>query len=561
MGGTLVRTNELGNKRWIRVAATAKYLAATCLSLAAISAAGINLCETHLPPSAEILAIDGSDKAIINDIASTAVSIAISSHSAVDDASDGNLLLKMPQQGGIVVGKQTVSVSVGSEIASYDVYLNAEDEDSAALVNNSADNLPSAGDLTNNIPSLDWHKGFGSPASFLPDGNAWGVALPNENDGIYNDESDYESLIARSASISDASSYRFSGVPPCSVGHLGDGNNKIIQNKSGASMTDVYYGVGIADPSSILAGDYMTSVVYTVVAELKALSINNVSPNSIRTDVNNRITLIGNNLDIVSRVTVDDRGAIKDCTDIDSDTTGTKLTCVLPAISNAGSYIINADTAGGQTVVTTIEVMPPAPTITSISPNEVNVGDGSTVMTINGSNLATTSSVYVDFNNNSRLDSGEACKVETRDDNGVTCTAPNRASASGPYTVRLTTDGGDVSKTGAVSYVVPTPTVATVSPESFLSYEDVTFEIIGENLSQVSRIDLYGFIDIWTTKGKQSCRLTSVTNTKLVCKLTNNPFNLNLWEDMTVNARFYDNNDNELLYVEKFSRITDIWGD
>lgn len=159
-------------------------------------------------------------------------------------------------------------------------------------------------------------------------------------------------------------------------------------------------------------------------------------------------------------------------------------------------------------------------------------------------------------------DSGEACTVKAITSTQITCTAPSQSTAGGSYTVRLTTDGGSASKASVVSYVTPVPTVTSVSPESFLySDHDLTFTITGKNLGQVSSINLYGYINMWEPQGLQVCRLSRATDTQVVCTVSNHQFDYNMWDDMTVSARFYDSSNNQLLYVEKFSRITNIWGD
>ena len=200
--------------------------------------------------------------------------------------------------------------------------------------------------------------------------------------------------------------------------------------------------------------------------------------------------------------------------------------------------------------------------ISGVSPNEINTNNTTTTLTITGTNLATTDSIYIDFNNNNTADSGEACTVKAITSTQIACTAPSRTTAGGPYTIGLTTDGGSASKASAVSYVTPVPTVTSVSPESFLySDHDLTFTITGKNLGQVSSINLYGYINMWEPRGLQVCRLSRVTDTQVVCTVSNHRFDHNMWEDMTVSARFYDSSNNQLLYVEKFSRITNIWGD
>lgn len=478
-----------------------KYLGIACLSLAILSTLILNIVSSYssskvnsnAEPLAEVstLANEACDPSNTN--APSCISMSISSHSATGDTNDPNLSLSIPQGGGLVAGRHTVSVNVGSEIAKYSVYLNGGDnQNNTDLVNHLADSLPNTGSLTTSIPSLRWSGDFSMPQSMLLYGDAWGVALPDAYPDLYNNKAAYESLITNPANSLDGPMYTFSGVPPLSYGQPGDGGNRIAANKTAATSVDVYYGVKVDNPSTMLAGDYTTNVVYTVVAELKTPSISSVSPNPIRTGSSNKITLTGSNLDIVSKVTIDDRGAIRDCTSL-THSGSTKLTCTLPAISNAGNYIITAETAGGQTAATTIQVKLPAPTITSVSPNEININNSTTALTIKGTNLATTSSVYIDFNNNNKADSGETCTIRTKANGQVTCTAPSRSSAGGPYTVRLTTDGGSTSRANAVSYVTAAPTVEMVDPSTVCTSNDVPrFEIYGSNLGAVYEVELVG---------------------------------------------------------------------
>ena len=117
--------------------------------------------------------------------------------------------------------------------------------------------------------------------------------------------------------------------------NTGGTGNRIVRDKTGSTTTNIYYGVKVDNPSTMLAGDYTANVVYTVIAELKTPSITSVSPNTIRTGTTNKITLKGNNLGIVNKVTIDDRGTIRDCTNITHSGTNndTTLTCTLPAMA------------------------------------------------------------------------------------------------------------------------------------------------------------------------------------------------------------------------------------
>ena len=506
----LYASKTIGSPRPITLA---KYTGIACLAIAILSTLVLNIVSSYslskVNSKAEPVSNSNANVSTLADNeastnaldpTSISISISISSHSATGDANDGNLSLSIPQGGGLVAGRHTVSVNVGSEIAKYSVYLNGGDnQNNTDLVNHLADSLPNTGSLATSIPSLSWSGGSGfeyHPTNFPMYGNGWGVALPDSYPGTYSAKDSYEKIIVDPIKGTEgAPAYLFSGIPPLSDGQSGDGGNRIATNKTTATSVDVYYGVKVDNPSTMLAGDYTTNVVYTVVAELKTPSISGVSPNPIRTGTTNKITLRGNNLDIVSKATIDDRGTIRDCTNITHSGTNndTTLTCTLPAISNTGTYVITAETEGGQTTTAQIQLIPPAPTISSVSPNEINTNDSVAILTIVGTNLATTSSVYIDFNNNNTADSGEACTIKTKDNGQVTCTAPSRSSTGGPYTVRLTTDGGSVSKANAVSYVSPTPTVTSVSP-STVSPNDrgktLTFTISGHSLSNIVQIQL-----------------------------------------------------------------------
>ena len=490
----------------LRLVTLTKYLSIACLSLVLISTIGLNLYRTYSSSNIESNAEPvTSDTSTLASVAPTSISISISSYPATGDSDNGNLSLSIPQGGGLVAGRHTVSVNAGNEIDSYSVFLNGGTNESGVdntdLVNTMADSLPSTGSLATSIPSLPWDTvdNFTSPTTFPMYGNGWGVALPDSYTDTYHDKERYETLIATPATIvGGAANYLFSGIPPLSYGQQNSnpdrlaGNEIISQTDSSSSSTDIYYGVKVDNPSTMLAGDYTANVVYTVIAELKVPSITGISPNPIDTGTSNKITLTGSNLDIVSKVTIDDRNTYRECTSL-THSGSTKLTCTLPAISNAGGYIITAETAGGQTATTTIQVKLPAPTITSVSPNEININNSTTTLTITGTDLATTSSVYIDFIDNDKVDSGEACTIKTKDNGQVTCTAPSRSSAGGPYTVRLTTDGGSASKANAVSYVSPAPTVTSVSPNTVSPHDigkTLTFTIIGRSLSNIVQIQL-----------------------------------------------------------------------
>ena len=452
-----------------------KYSGIACLTLAILSTLILNIVSSYssskVNSNAEPISNSNANLSTLANttLDPTSISISISSHSATGDTNDGNLSLSIPQGGGLVAGRHTVSINAGNEIDSYMVYLNSA-VDNKALVNdeNSSYTISApSGGTSYEMPGT----GIGN--------NTWGVALPDRYGAMYADRETYESLITNPVQSSAGSNYKDTNYPVASIASPNDFNysNSIGERKTGNGY-NVYYVVRVDDPSTMLAGDYAANVVYTVIAELKTPSITSVSPSPIRTGTTNKITLKGNNLSIVNKVTIDDRGTIRDCTNIthsgtNSDTT---LTCTLPAISNTGTYVITAETGGGQTATTQIQLIPPVPSISSVTTD-----DG-------GTEIAT-------GNSNGSVDSGEECTIQYVADNKVTCTAPSRSTAGGPYTVRLTTKGGNASKANSVSYVTPVPTVTSVSPSSVRGItsinKTVKFSVNGRNLNSVRRVVLY----------------------------------------------------------------------
>ena len=474
---SLYASKTIGSLRLITLT---KYLSIACLSLVLISTIGLNLYRTYSSSNIESNAEPvTSDTSTLASVAPTSISISISSYPATGDSDNGNLSLSIPQGGGLVAGRHTVSVSVGSEISSYTAYLNSATED-ANLVNQSGGVIYS-----------ESSSSYGMPSTGISN-NSWGVALPSHWGAMYADASVYESLITNPVKSGAGSNYEDTNYPVAAIAPPNNfdysysiGEVKYVDGSGTTALPSVYYVVRVDNPSTMLAGDYTTNVIYTVVAELKAPSIDSVSPNPIRTGTTNKITLKGNNLSIVNKVTIDDRGAIRDCTNIthlgtNSDTT---LTCTLPAISNTGTYVITAETEGGQTATTSIQVRLPAPTITSVSPTEIPLTGGQLI--ISGNNLLNTSQVYIDFDSDNQLDNGEECTIQYKGNGSVACMAPARSTAGGPYAIRLTANSETISKDGVVEYVAPKPVITSVSPNPIVAYKPFQLMISGQNLSFV----------------------------------------------------------------------------
>ena len=234
-----------------------KYTGLACLSIAILSTITLNIISTYSSSNINSNAEQVGEVSTLANIDPASISISISSHSATGDTNDGNLSLSIPQGGGLVAGRHTVSINAGNEIASYRTFLNGGTNengvDNTDLVNTMADSLPSTGSLATSIPSMAWNSnGFGQPSTFPMYGNGWGVALPDSYTGEYHDKERYEALIATPATIaSGAANYLFSGIPPLAYGQDNsnsdklEGNKIIVSDSDVVSTTDIYYGVKV----------------------------------------------------------------------------------------------------------------------------------------------------------------------------------------------------------------------------------------------------------------------------------------------------------------------------
>ena len=99
-----------------------------------------------------------------------------------------------------------------------------------------------------------------------------------------------------------------------------------------------------------------------------------------------------------------------------------------------------------QVVYTATVKLPSKPTITSVSPNQYELGsNGNSTVTIEGTNLASTYSVYLTNTNGDKV--GDCTNLGVADDTQLTCTMPtdqtNPDLEPGDYTIHVVTQGGE----------------------------------------------------------------------------------------------------------------------
>ena len=153
----------------------------------------------------------------------------------------------------------------------------------------------------------------------------------------------------------------------------------------------------------------------------------------------------------------------------------TSIKAVTPA-GTAGAKSVTVTTAGGTaTKASAFTYVVPAPTITSVDPASGPIAGG-TLILIYGTNFTGATSVKVN---------GVAAKIEEVDtETLIIATTP--AGTAGAKSVAVTTAGGTATKAKAFTYVVPVPTITSISPEYGPTTGGTVVTVTGTNLTGVT---------------------------------------------------------------------------
>ena len=361
--------------RWGRIA---KYTCTACLSLAILSTLILNIVSSYSsskvnsnaePVSNTNLSTLANDSICdpSNTNAASCISMSISSHSATGDTNDGNLSLTIPQGGGLVAGRHTVSVKSNNVSG---VELQAEAPDSKTsyppMTHESND------DYT--IDSLPYDTSIANSISYSATrpitNNTYGLAIPGSS--IYGDNYDnasiYESYITNPRQITPAETApRFAG-PYNAISHGTPATRLVFLNYPRIDRTaeptpvggyglNIYYGVRVDHPEQLLAGNYQAEVVYTATTnEVEKPTITNIDPNQyeLGSGASGQITINGTNLRSAYSVYIANTNGDKvgDCTSIQV-ASDTQLTCTVPTDQTnpdlePGDYTIHVVTQGGE---------------------------------------------------------------------------------------------------------------------------------------------------------------------------------------------------------------------
>lgn len=248
----------------------------------------------------------------------------------------GDVSLSAIAEGGIVTGGHNLTVS-STSVAGYKVAM----ESDGALKDDSF----AGSESTNNTLIMPTTGGtLTAPAPLT--NNSWGVAIVG-NSG-FDDVAVYQST-----DQSVLSNAKFAPIP----GRSGDNpDGQVIFSGNAATTGDtrtIYYGVK-TDPY-FRAGNYSTTVVYTITAELPDTpTITSVTPDSyqLESGASGQITIEGTNLSSAYSVYLTNASGdtVGDCTNLSVASDGISVTCTIPTTGiSAGDYTIHVVTQGGET--------------------------------------------------------------------------------------------------------------------------------------------------------------------------------------------------------------------
>jgi len=229
-------------------------------------------------------------------------------------------------------------------------------------------------------------------------------------------------------------------------------------------------------------------------------TVTGVSPSSGYVTGGTPVTITGTNL---ATATEADFGAGNPGTDLYcADTSCT----VDSPTGSAGTVDVTVVAAGGTSAVSTADeftylALPPAPTVTGVTPSSGSVAGGTTV-TVSGTSLAT--ATEIDFGaGNPGLD------LSCTD---TSCTVTSPPQSAGTVDVLVTNLGGTSAATPAdqFTYVVPPPpTVTQVSPSSGYIIGGTTVTVTGTNLADATEVAFGNYSASISSCSDTSCTVTS----------------------------------------------------
>jgi hypothetical protein len=213
----------------------------------------------------------------------------------------------------------------------------------------------------------------------------------------------------------------------------------------------------------------------TITPALQPPTVTAVSPASGPEAGGTSVTITGSNLANATAVDFGNSGA-----SIVSDG-ATSLTATSPTVTSPATVDVTVTTAGGTSAKSQADqftYLPPAPTVSGISPSSGPQAGGTSV-TITGQNLENASAV--DFGSN-------PAAVTSDSATSITATSP---PGSGSVTVSVTTASGTGSASQQFTYIAPPPppTITGIDPGTGPAGGGTSVTISGTNLDNATAVD------------------------------------------------------------------------
>ena len=277
----------------------------------------------------------------------------------------------------------------------------------------------------------------------------------------------------------------FTGVTAVSFGTTTE-TSFTVNSSTSITVIAPAHAAGIVDVFVVAAGG-VASGTYTY---LPPPTITAVSPDEGSEAGGTPVTITGTGFDSVSSVKFD--GTLSAFT-VNS---GTQITATVPA-GAAGSADVMVTTPGGTATAVGAYTYIPAPSITSISPDEGPEPGGGTV-TIAGTGF--TGATAVAFGST-------AATFSVDSDTQITATAP--AGTAGLVDVKVTTPYGSDAKTDAYTYF-PVPTITSVSSGEGSEAGGSSVTITGTGFYSVSSVKFGGTISAFTVDPDTDTQITAI---------------------------------------------------
>ena len=207
-------------------------------------------------------------------------------------------------------------------------------------------------------------------------------------------------------------------------------------------------------------------------------TVASVTPVSGSTTGGTAITITGTNF--VAGATVSLGGSAATGVTVVNSTT---ITATTPA-GSAGTVNVTVTNPGGQSgaLSNAFTYNLTAPTVSNVLPN-TGLTTGGTAITITGTNFVAGATVTL----------GSTAATGVTVVNSTTITATTPAHAAGPVSLTVTnTDGQNGTRTAGFTYVLPAPTVGSISPNTGLTTGGTPITITGTNFAASATVSLSG---------------------------------------------------------------------